>query len=194
MGSTTTPLDNAPFMHGVDRACAQCEAELVFTEIATLIQIVLPRTEQNGQLTFQPFTDARGSLAYEPFFFHDGCWAAHQDSLLETLEEYEVVPTEDAYSALTCATCHSGIRTNEPTGMVQTGDLLRSKRSPNGEGSLHFSVYHDMTQFLCLSCMRTINEEQIEMWDKLSYAGECATCTTARNWRTGSPCTEDHDA
>jgi hypothetical protein len=180
-------------MHGTGHICGDCEEEFPFTSIVTLIQIVLPQRDNEGRLTVTPFSGANGEFFYEPHFYHDGCWAKLQDTLFEILDDEGATPVPDPYGVCKCVMCESDIRPGEPTGMSTTGEFHRSPRSPEGEPSIHLAEYRDMTQFFCLSCIRTVNEDVIEMWPHISYAGECPICTYERNWRTGTPCTHDHE-
>jgi len=166
-------------------AGSECGATLFLTEDIVLVQIVLP--QHTGDLKAEPFQNALGRFAYAPSFLHEHCWQECNEGLHDSLQDLDVQPVEDPQAVLLCEACGSGIRLNEPTCQVSLGLLETSKRCPDGRDTVVF--YSTETQFLCLSCARTINEEVLELWpDGLSYANECPQCTYARVWRTGQTC------
>jgi hypothetical protein len=184
------PVDTVSSLYDSGRVCSDCEEAIYNSDGVVLVQVVLPQVVE-GRVVLQDFEEpVTGGYAYEPFLFHEQCWGSNYDVLLEYLEEEccEAVPTPHSFS--TCAACGSGLLPGEPTGLLSYGTLSVSPRTPNFEPSVVFTR-GQRHQLLCLSCLRTVNEEVIEMWTTLSYAGECALCTYERRWRTNTPC--DHD-
>ena len=171
-----------------DHICASgdCGETLLLTEDVVLVQIVIPMMVE-GALKVEPFLRDPGQYAYAPSFLHESCWQECSEGLHESLREFDAQIVEDGFSVIYCEACGSGIRPQEPTCQLSLGLLEASKRCPNGRNTVVF--YATETQYLCLSCARTVNEEVLELWpDGISYAGECARCTYDRNWRTGQVC------
>lgn len=175
------------FIYHTGQTCAHCGEDLLVTDELVLVQIVIPQLAEDNQLAMPAFETAEGEYAYEPYFFHQHCWMEIDERLDELLQEEACEPVDDAYSFRVCDTCKSGLRLNEPVALVSLGEIQRSKRVPNGEGTLSFQPYESQ-RFYCLSCIRAVNDDIIEMWEHISYGGECIQCTYDRCWRTGSTC------
>lgn len=167
-----------------------CGAALYLAEDVILLQVVLPQQIEN-QVVYVPFT-SNGTYAYEPYFMHEHCWQEYYESLHEFLQDLDVQVVEDPYSSLLCEACGSSIRFGEPSCLVSFGLLEANKRNPDNKQSV---TYHtNETQLLCLSCIRTFNEEVLELWESgISYYGECAMCTHERVWRTNEVCQHPKD-
>lgn len=184
--------DEELFMYETGHVCAECQETLIVTDELVLLQIIVPRVNAQGQIEYSPFERADGSYAYEPYFFHSRCWDDLEERLAGLLEDEGCSPVHDAYSFRVCDACKSGIRPMEPVAMVSAGELRASKRAPNGEHSAAFATY-EPTRFYCLSCIRAVNDDLLEMWDHISYSGECVQCTYHRVWREGSACTHEKE-
>jgi hypothetical protein len=182
--------DDMEYMYYAGRNCSDCSEDLMLTDDVVLVQVVIPKVE-NGQVVFPVFENPDGSYAYEPYVFHDHCWGENVDLMRASLEEAGWLPKPDQYAFCRCAYCDSGIRVGEPMGFISYGQLTTSKRVPNGEVSVTFEEGKGQAERVCLSCLRVINDEVIEMWERLSYGGECAECTYERIWRDGVIC--DHE-
>lgn len=192
-GSAAVESGLAPISYNSGKHCAECGNELLLTESAALIQIVLPQLTEARQVIYLPFEGADGGFAYEPYFFHAECWAANEEALDNLLSEYDCHAVHDDYSFMTCKLCHSGLRLNEPAAMVSHGEIRASRRSPDGGGTgATFHTHPNGVEILCLSCIRSLNDEIMEMWDHISYSGECPSCTYDRIWRTGMVCPPEH--
>jgi hypothetical protein len=176
-------------MHTTDHVCADsdCGEKLLVTEVVVLLQVVIPKTNEHNQLYYEQFLNAQQEFAYEPYFFHDGCWANTANVLSELLIDMDCCPEEDQYCFGHCGACGGGLRVHEPMGLIEMGEFNRATRVPDGHGST-FIPYEQPAERYCLSCLRAINDEIIELWDSISFAGECAHCTFDHNWRTGTPC------
>ena len=94
---------------------------------------------------------------------------------------------------MTCKLCHSGLRLNEPTALVSHGELRASHRSPDGSSGPTFHTHPNGREVLCLSCIRALNDEVMEMWEHISYSGECPSCTHERIWRAGGVCQHEYE-
>ena len=175
-----------------DKVCPECGEELMLTEAIVLLQIVIPQLNEMSQVVYTPFEGPNGSYAYEPYFFHPGCWKLNEEALDEMLAEYDCHAVQDDYSFMTCKLCFSGLRLGEPLAMVLHGELHANRRSPDGIHLPTFAPYTNKRELLCLSCIRTLNDEIIELWDHISYNGECPSCTYDRAWRTGEECRHDY--
>ena len=198
------PVDNYGSMSLEDRElsalmfqsghiCADCAKDILLTDDTVLISVVVPRLE-GYRLLYPAFENAQGQFAYEPHFFHHRCWEALQESLREELDEYDCLTVADPYGVCQCGLCHSDIRAGEPAGMKSLGELRSSPRCPNGKTTFIFDTCNHLPEFWCLSCMRTLNESIITLWDEgIAYAGECSICTHERNWRTGGICNHSED-
>jgi hypothetical protein len=171
------------------KICADCEEALLLGEGVVVVQVVIPQTTE-GRISFADFENPDGSYAYEPFIFHSHCWEVNYERLTEELEEQACEAVADPRAFRKCSACSSGLLLGEPVGLATYGLLSTSKRTPNGDPSIVFER-SQVQKCLCLSCLRTLNEEVIEMWETLSYSGECSLCTYERRWRTGTPC--DHE-
>ena len=190
MGVGALHVDEQMYNTGHRCTDGDCGEHLMAAEVVMLLQIVLPSITEQHQVTFTPFTRPDGTFAYEPYFFHDGCWVNMTESLSELLEEYDCVPDQDPYSYGTCSACGHGLRMGEPLALIQMGEFHNSERQP--EGHAHkFKPYPGSSECLCLSCIRAINDEVLEMWPSVSFAGECPACTYQRNWRDNVPCTHE---
>lgn len=178
------------FVYHAGHQCAECHEELLVTDELVLLQIVIPQLNEMQQLVYPPFETAEGNYAYEPYFFHSMCWDTIEERLHALLEEENCETIHDQYSFRVCNSCKSGLRLLEPVALVSAGEFQASKRSPNGERTVCFIPY-EPTRFYCLSCIRAVNDEFLEMWDHISYQGECVQCTYQRIWRDGMVCTHD---
>lgn len=189
-GDLHVDKDDPAHMFETGHVCTDgdCGSALLVKEVVMLIQVVIPQTNELQQLVYSPFEGAEGAFVYEPFFFHDGCWANIEDSLSSELEEVDCRLEHDQYSFGTCDACGKGLRVNEPIALLQMGEFEASSRQPDDAHNQTFKPYVDEPQRFCLSCIRVVNTELMEMWDHISYAAECADCTRERNWRTGVPC------
>ncbi len=185
--------DLPTFIYGTGHECADCSEELLVTDEVVLVQIVLPALDQQGRVSYPPFLNPQGEYAYDTFFFHQSCWMGNEETLRESLEDEGLEPVGDQYSFCGCTICQSGIRLNEPSLLVQPGEMQSSQRSPNNERALTFVSYTGQTELWCLSCTRAVNDEVIEMWDSISYQGECVGCTHDRNWRIGEMCHHEQE-
>jgi hypothetical protein len=187
-----SPVEQVDYSSGHICSASDCAAELILTEDAARLEVVIPQLDENHQVVYQPFiSQATGTFAYEPYHFHEQCWQEYVDALVELLEEYDARTVHDEYSFITCTYCYSGIRLHEPMGLVRHGALHANKRTPNGEGSPSWYTRPGAVDYLCLACVRAINDEVITLWEEnggISYAGECPACTHARIWRRGELC------
>lgn len=185
--------DDLRFIYYAGHQCAECHEELLVTDDIVLLQIVIPQLSQEQQVIYPPFETADGNYAYEPYFLHGMCWDQIEERLGNLLEEENCDTIHDQYSFRVCDSCKSGLRLLEPVAMVSAGELQASKRSPNGERTVCFNRY-EPTRFYCLSCIRAVNDEFLEMWESgISYQGECVQCTYQRIWRDGIVCTHDQE-
>ena len=192
-GSAAVANGLSPVNYNSGKHCAECGNELLLTEAAVLIQIVLPQLNESRQVVYPPFEGADGAFAYEPYFYHAECWAANHEALDNLLSEYDCRAVHDDYSFMTCQLCHSGLRLNEPVALVSSGEMRASRRSPNGDSSPTFYTHPNGVEVLCLACIRTLNDELMEMWPHISYGGECPQCTYDRIWRTGGVCQHEYE-
>jgi hypothetical protein len=169
-------------------AGGDCGAELVLTEDAVRLEVVIPQQGEGNQVVYQPFVTQQGTYAYEPYHFHEQCWDEYAEAIAQEFEEYDARAVHDDHSFVVCKICYSGIRLHEPMGLVQRGCLQASQRSPNGEGSV--SWYNASLEHVCISCLRLLNDEILDLWGErsISYAGECPACTYERIWRKGEVC------
>jgi hypothetical protein len=194
MGQSSRDGDEPTIMFETGHKCTDgdCCAELLVTECINLLQVMLPTVDSAGVTTIEPFLGPNHEYAYEPFFFHDGCWANIMNALSDLLEEYELsdLLEQDPYSFAHCAGCRRGLRVGELLGTVQLGEFSGAIRAPEGHAA-KYTAYNQAPEYLCLSCLRAVNEDIIELWERISYAGECTSCTFERNWRIGVPCTHE---
>jgi hypothetical protein len=191
-GSAAVASGYSPISYNSGKLCPECGKELMLTEAAVLLQIVVPQLNEARQVFYLPFEGADGGYAYEPYFFHADCWAANNEALDTMLTEYDCRAVHDDYSFMTCKLCHSGLRLNEPAALVSHGELRASRRSPDGNSAPTFHTHPNGRELLCLACIRTLNDEIMEMWKHISYSGECTSCTYDRIWRTGGVCPPEH--
>lgn len=166
--------------------CADCESGIALTEEAFLVQVVTP-AKAGGAVLFFPVIDEHdvaGDFLFEPYLYCFTCWEEHWDNLKN--EANDSPPVADGYSVIECACCGSGIREWEYAGTFTLGELRTSPREPNNTPGAHF-VPVNKPEVICLYCLRTFNENYIEMWNELSQFGECADCTHFRCWRYQNP-------
>ena len=72
------------------------------------------------------------------------------------------------------------------------GEFQAADRQP--EGYAHkFQPYDQTPDMYCLSCIRSVNDDIIELWETISFAGECAACTYQRNWRNNAQCNHEEE-
>lgn len=165
--------------------CAYCGEDIHSVEELQLLQVVYAN-RVNGKLEFYAIEDERGEYLYKSKFFHFMCWEEVQEGLAEITEDQEPpICDEIERRACECDSCTADIRHWETTGMVQFGELRRAKRMPNGDSTLYFDECNTAPRTFCISCLRTINHEVLEMWPEISHAGECAEGTLYRCWRDG---------
>jgi hypothetical protein len=186
-------VDPMKHMYYAGRTCSDCDEDLMLSEDVVTVEIALPQLHE-GAVLHVPFENPDGTYAYEPYVFHEHCWGESSDRLHQILEDQCCRAKPDAYAYTQCSACNSGIRLNEPVGLVQYGQLTASKRTPNGEASVVFTSSSRPPMVLCLACIRTMNEEVIEMWESVSYNGECPVCTYDRVWRDGEICTHQEES
>jgi hypothetical protein len=183
----------APINYDSEKLCPECGKNIMLTEAAVLLQIVMPTANELRQVLYMPFERADGGYAYEPYFFHAECWAANNEALDKLLSEYDCHAVHDDHSFMTCKLCCSGLRVGEPAALVSHGELRASQRSPDGIHTPTFYTYPNGRELLCLSCIRSLNEEIMGLWDHISYSGECPGCTYDRIWRTGAVCQHEYE-
>lgn len=168
--------------------CAVCGEDdpLTFTEEVFHLQVTQLQMF-NGEPVFHPvINEETGDFQFDPYFFHFGCWEDIEENLKEELED--VPPIQDPLSVFKCKICGSGIREWEYAGQLTYGELHASRRSPDGEKTERFQV-GGRSDILCIHCLATANNEELEMWPDISQQGECLDCTLARCWRHGCGCT-----
>jgi len=180
MGTLLMQEDPAPQATG--HICADCGEGLTYTQEVWSVQVVQPQNF-GGKTFFHTIIDEddpSGDFLFEPYFFCFGCWENLYEAIKE--EHDDTPPFLDADSKFECVCCGSGIREWEYAGTFTLGELLVSKRAPNGVRGPHFES-NGKPELLCLYCLVLINEGHIEMWDGLSQFGECNDCIQIRCWR-----------
>jgi hypothetical protein len=181
--------DPMKYMYHAGRECGDCGDDLMLAEEVVLVQIAVPQMHE-GTVIHPAFENPDGSYAYDPYVFHEHCWSEDVDRLHVLLEEQCCAAQPHNYAYGQCAWCKSGLLLGEPVGYIEYGQLTASKRIPNGESSVVFESSKRPATVVCLSCIRSMNDEVIEMWENISYCRECHICTYKRVWRDGVVC--DH--
>ena len=183
----------APISYDSGKLCPECGRNLMLSEAAVLLQIVVPMQNEQGQVLYPPFEGADGGYAYEPYFFHQECWESNHEALDQLLCDYDCHAVHDDYSFMVCKLCNSGMRLNEPAALISHGELRSNQRSPDGMRVPTFYTYPNGRELICLSCIRSLNDEVMGMWEHISYRGECPQCTYNRIWRTGEVCQHEYE-
>lgn len=172
-----------------DTICADCESPIGYTEEMFLVQIMQAK-KVGGAVIFLPVideNDVEGGFLFDPWLYCFTCWEEHWDNLKN--EAHDHPPVADPIANLTaieCACCGSGIREWEYTGTFTLGELRRSTREPNNVPGPRFTPMNK-PEVICLYCLRTFNDNYVEMWESISQFNECADCTHARCWRFQNP-------
>lgn len=169
-------------------AAGDCGAELILTEDAVRLEVVIPQLVESNQVVYPPFVTQAGEFAYEPYHFHQQCWLEYVELLEQELEEYDARAMPDQHSFINCVVCYSGIRLLEPMGMVRHGCLQINRRNPNGEQSMFWHT--NKFDHICIACLRALNDDILNLWGEtsISYMGECPACTYKRIWRNSEVC------
>lgn len=166
-----------------EHVCSHCGDNLELVDEILLLQVIYPNRTNEGNAYFIVEDDV-GDYAYTPQYFHLQCWeeiAADLDGYNEEREPF--FEPEDLWE---CDSCTSSINRWETTGMLNEGELRQSRREPNGEPTIYFDTCNIKPRFYCASCLRTVNDDIIELWDTFSHNGECAEGTRQRCWRLGT--------
>ncbi len=182
--SVSDEWDLDSLINASDHICGYCGKDIHTVEEIKLLQVVYATGHQHA-VNFLAVSDERGEFQYTPYFFHFMCWEEITESLEEFLDEREPVFDAAGQGTCECTGCTADIRSWETMGLVSFGELRRSNLMPNGESTFYFDECNTKPHTLCISCLKLINDEILEMWKGLNHNGECAQGTQARCWRDG---------
>lgn len=176
-------------MTETEHVCGSCGQHLQLVEPVYLLEIVLPiRNNDDGTVDTKPVLDNKGDYAYDPFFFHKHCWANLWDDFESLIEDFPAMDAPQAGKHVgECDACSSDILHMETSGLLTAGELHKSQKDPDGQGTIHFQPYAgSIPDIICIACLHYMNEEQLEMWPSITLAGICERGLYARCWREGT--------
>lgn len=181
----------------LDLSCSSCAEdfgqgdEVVLVKIVRGQQVRDPAVPSGLRKEAYDEIDDQGDYRFDPYFMHFECWELIAEEHSESIADLPPIWDDDTQALTFCCFCRNSIRAWEVFGLVLFGEVDASLRSPNGEhGNIKFRLVDDSEpQEVCLSCLRKISDDTLELWDNLSDHGECADCTHLRCWRTDyNPC------
>lgn len=192
-------LRDEDFLGGfkLDLSCSSCAEdfkegdEVILVKIVRGQQVPEPAAPYGTRVEAYDEIDDEGDFRYEPYFMHYSCWELLAEEYSEKIEDLPPIWEDDTNQLVFCQFCRNSIRAWEVFGLLMFGVVKASLRSPNGKaGSISFKLVEDADQEeICLSCLRGICEESLELWDDLSQMGECKDCSHIRCWRPEyNPC------
>ena len=164
-------------------SCSKCGDALLHTDEVYLLQVVQPYVDE--QLEFAPIISTDDDFLYEPIFLDFMCWEKVEEEIREAVEN--VPPILDTYGILDCSLCESSIRQWEVMGLATYGELHCSQRTPEGSPTSTFKQMDNLPTVLCISCLKKMNADILEVWESVSHGGECDEGTFFRCWRHGCP-------
>lgn len=164
------------------QVCAECGEEFGLLEEVVLLQVAYP-VEKGSWILAE---GEGGEYLYEPHFFHTACWADDVDAPMEEVLG-DAEPVLDRRGIVECGVCTSDILSWELSGLLTIGEFQRSERA---ERSITFVPYQEQMEIgICASCLYSINEEVLELWeDGFTYGGCCPLGLELRCWRDGRVC------
>ena len=163
------------------QVCADCGEEIGILEEALCLQVAYPVTKDQ----WIEAEGNEGEYLYTPHFFHVACWADEIDHPLEELlTQEEMEPVLHGDGVVECECCTSDILSWELSGLLELGEFQQSER---GEREIVFVPYEGSRKIaICISCLHTINEDLLELWEEgVTYGGCCSLGLELRCWRTG---------
>lgn len=171
--------------------CVCCGEFIAFAEEAHVATIVVGNLLEQG-MQYRPLVFSDNDFLYEPVFFCSHCWDASREELAELTRD--VPPINDDFNVIDCNFCRSGIRNGEVLGLCTQGEVLQSRRSPNGNsGGTTFQCTSDDPDIMCIGCINKLSKDVVDhMWNEpVRQYHECAEGTDIRCWRNG--CSAQHD-
>jgi hypothetical protein len=170
------------FIYDSGRTCARCDEKIMLLDEVYLLQVVVAR--MNGEFSIQPAESDEGDYLFEPILFCFSCWEENCEDLISLDEGQATI--YDERGVFDCTVCDSSILTDEYFGQPLIGEIRCSERMPSGEVSHYFHYLEGNKEppCICISCLKRINDEVVEMWDDVDQEGECDVGTHLRCWRT----------
>jgi len=161
--------------------CACCEEPISMLEEVLCLEVVLP--VKLDVVKYYILEDDTGGYAYEPYFFHVDCWVGEVEEALCTVIE-DTSPALDSRGIIECEGCTSDIFAWETCGIVSIGEFTRIPQSQDGTYPPRFVPYEIKSRPFCVSCLHTINEQILEMWEGgITHRGACEEGISCRCWR-----------
>lgn len=178
------------FIYDSGHACRRCNEKIMLTEEVYLLWVMA--AHMNGEFQVLPVESDEGDFLYPPQFFCFNCWEENCDDLINVEDKIQSVHNERGI--FECVVCESDILIEEYFGQLLLGEIRCSQKMPNGEATNYFHWLENGREPLCIciSCLKLLNDEVIEMWEEgVDQEGECDLGTHMRCWRFG--CDEQCD-
>jgi hypothetical protein len=172
--------DDSPVWSRTEEVCASCGEAICFTDEVYLVQMAQGQQVPNIGPEIYIVLDDEGDFLYSPHFIHLECWEDITDEVLETVRDMPPETCNDG--VLDCCLCASDILAWEFFVTATLGEMEVSDRQPDGEGATKFRA-NGNPDIYCLACIVRVNEEELELWNELTQAGECSSCIQERCWR-----------
>jgi len=173
-------------------SCGTCGEAVQFTVETVVFTVMLAQLTEKG-MQYSPLIFEDGDFLYEPNFMCEECCLESIEELRSQMRDVPYV--EDSYAVANCHICHSGIRNGEVVGLATSGEVRRSRRSPNNEvGTSTFECTTDDPVLMCVGCINVMNSDVVdELWaDSIKQFHECAEGTMIRCWRSGCPADQEN--
>lgn len=107
---------------------------------------------------------SQGDYVHEPYFFHEECWEKVLEQIHSTQEDTPVLKVDAREHLGDCRCCSSPLVRRDTVGVHTLGGLYLSDREPQGLLTVDFHP-EDVPQYLCMDCMRYLNNAVIEgLW------------------------------
>ncbi len=136
--------------------CAICQDEIKLTEEVFLMRVVHPFIV-DGQLSYFDAVDENDNYMYQPVFFEFECWEREEEDVQQIQQDVPPVPSDAGI--ILCDICESDICPGEAMGLIQFGEIRRSKRMPNNQQSVSFEGMAD-PQHVCIACLSHLEDNQ----------------------------------
>lgn len=167
-----------------EHECPSCSDQIMLVEEVYALWVVQATAEHGFQVSYAESAD--GDLLYTPQFFCFSCWETLVEDLLQALATDNNPPIRHDRGVFDCSLCGSSILPEEYFAQVTVGEIHHSEKVPNKELSFSFHVLTENPQILCISCLKTLNDEVVEMWEGgVDQEDECDHGTHIRCWRNG---------
>lgn len=174
---------------GTDHECAACSDKIeVDSEIVCITVVAFePVTLETGEVSIRatPVSADDGDFLYEPRFLEYECWEDVVDELYNLLNDNPPIIEDGAVAS--CRICESSILPNEVTGLATKGEIQWSPRTPEYIATHTFDAQDPRPDAICISCLKKLSAEYLNLWDSVEQGEECSEGTDIRCWRHGCP-------